>query len=106
MAIRWRHGFLRTWIIIAIFWICGNAVIAFRDDGIPSLTRGCDELRGFVDDRTGQPLGDTDVARCEAVWRTNRLTLLEWTLGPPIFLFVVGVLFGWVMRGFNPKQSN
>lgn len=105
-----RHlmrGFIRIWIVIAALWIAGNGLFAFTDSGIPSLTyHNCDELREFVVERTGKHLGDADVARCEQVWHTNRLTLLGWAFGPPFALLVVGVLLMWIGRGFRPKKSN
>ena len=71
---------------------------------IPSLTRSCDELRGFVVEGTGEPLGDNDVAQCQAVWTTNRLALLKWMIGPPLVLLFAGLILGWVIRGFRHKS--
>lgn len=105
MTINWRRGFLRGWIVITVCWILGIAIIAFRDGSIPSLTQGCDQLRGFVIQETGKVLGDAEVSKCEAQWRTKRLELIERAFGPPIALVVSGVLLGWIWRGFRYENS-
>src|SRR5262245_21731646 len=105
MQIRWRHGFIRTWIVIAGLWVFVAGIWVFRDTAIPSLTYSCNELRGFVVEGTNTPLGDKDVADCEAVWRTKRLTLLEWTIGPPLALLLVGVLLAWIIQGFKSTSQ-
>jgi hypothetical protein len=106
VTIRWRRGFIRGWTVVATLWILGSAFFALDDGRIPSLLHGCEEYRGLVQQGTGRVLGDSDVARCENVWRTIRLTLLERTFGPPIMLFLAGILIEWVRRGFSPNNSN
>jgi hypothetical protein len=101
VTINWRRGFVRGWIVVTVCWILGIATISFRDKGIPSLTQGCDQLRDFVVEGTGKSLGDAEVSQCEAVWRTERLKIIEWAFGPPIALIVSGVLLGWIGRGFR-----
>ena len=91
--------------MIAGLWVLGAGILAFRDTSIPSLTRSCNELRGFVIEGTNTPLGDQDVADCEAVWRTKRLTLLEWTIGPPLALLLAGLLLAWIIQGFRSTSQ-
>ena len=105
MQIRWRRGFIRTWIVIAGLWVVGAGIWAYRDTSIPSLTRSCNELRNFVIEGTNTPLSDQDVADCEAVWRTKRLTLLEWTIGPPLALLLAGLLLAWIIQGFRSTSQ-
>ena len=101
MQIRWGRGFIRAWIVIATLWLLGAGVLAFRDTSIPSLTHSCEELRDFETVETHTPLGDKDIAACEALWRTNRLTLLEWTIGPPLALLFAGFVLAWIVQGFK-----
>jgi hypothetical protein len=87
--------------VIAGLWVIGAGISAVRDTSIPSLTRSCEELRGFVIEGTNTPLGDADVSDCKVVWGTKRLTLLEWTIGPPFALLIIGVVLAWVIQGFK-----
>ena len=75
MRTRWGRGFLRSWVVVASIWIGGMIIFGLKDQSIPSLSRGCHELREFTVDETSQRLGDADVKQCEAVWSAERLTL-------------------------------
>jgi hypothetical protein len=82
-------------------WIAGAIAVAYRDTGIPSLTKGCNILLEFKDDATGQKLTAADVERCDAAWHSERLMLLGWVLGAPIALFMLGTAAAWVIVGFR-----
>src|SRR5262245_9543453 len=101
MTLAWRRGFFRLWVALALAWVIFIGVQAFRDTSIPSLTKSCSMLRDFVDDRTGQHLGDDDVERCEAVWRQKRIELVAQALVPPLAVLIIGIIFGWIVRGFR-----
>jgi hypothetical protein len=62
-------------------------------------------LRSFVSDETHQPLGDKEVAQCEAVWRNESVKLLEWAIVPPIVLLLAGASLAWIARGFRPEHT-
>jgi hypothetical protein len=102
---RWSVG---VWISLTVIWLVGYGISAFADQDVGSLTHSCEELRELVDPITGKKTsgGDTDVASCEARWSTKKVKLLEWWLRPPIAVFVVGGLVGWVVSGFRPAKSN
>jgi hypothetical protein len=101
IAVAWRRGFFRLWVAVSVFWFIGTAIIAFNDTGIPSLTKDCSVLLEFKADSTGQMLGPADVSKCEDVWRNERLKLIATGLGPPVTLLIVGLILGWIMRGFR-----
>jgi hypothetical protein len=105
VPVRWARGLVRAWIVLAALWLIGAGVYAYKDPSIPALLHSCTELRGFVVEETGKPLGDADVAQCEEVWRGKRLTLFAWALWP-LALLVVGFSLAWVIRGFRPENSN
>jgi hypothetical protein len=100
-----RRGLLRLWIIAAALWVIGSGIFALSDRSIPSWTRDCEELRDFVVEGTGKPLGDVDVAQCQEVWRKKRLTSLEWTIAPPLALLVAGLLMAWIVQGFRSSKN-
>jgi hypothetical protein len=106
VKIRWARGFLRAWLVFAALWVIGWGIAALTDGSIPSLTHSCEELRSFVADKTAKPLGDVEVAQCEAVWRIERLSLLKSTFVLPILLLVGGTLLAWIIRGFRSERPN
>jgi hypothetical protein len=101
----WKRGLLRTWIVFSALWLALIIGIAVTDKSVPTIRHGCDELRDFVDD-AGKPLPDQDVviARCEALWRTERISLAEMALVPPVTLFCVGILLWWIANGFRTRS--
>lgn len=106
MDIRWQHGFFRLWLAISLLWVVGVSAVAFSDTGIPSLTKSCTMLLEFTLDSTGAKLGPSDVAKCEGVWRENRMKLGASAFGPPVGLLIFGFVFGWIAQGFrNPHKS-
>jgi hypothetical protein len=106
MPVQWTRGFFRLWIVIALFWAIGVASVALSEKAIPSWREGCEELSGFVEDKTGKALGDTDVEQCNNVWRAARLKWAGWFFGPPAGILIGGTLFGWIVSGFRPQKSN
>jgi hypothetical protein len=102
---RSRYGWLRLWMVLSVLWGAGVMATALKDKSIPSLTKGCSTLLKFRVDRTGEYLGPDDVAKCEASWREERMTLAAWSLGPPLVLLVIGLLISWIARGFRPPQN-
>jgi hypothetical protein len=76
MTITWGRGFFRLWIALAILWVAAAIAVAYRDTGIPSLTKGCNILLDFTDDATNQKLTAADVERCDAAWHSERLRLV------------------------------
>src|SRR5262245_59771975 len=83
-AMQWRRGFFRIWIVLAAIWIVGLLTLALNDTSIPSLNRGRSELLNFRLDKSGESLGPTDVAQCEAVWKKERIRWAIWMLAPPL----------------------
>jgi len=98
----WHRGLWRLWIAASALWLLGVGIIAFGDKGIPSLTnRDCSVLLEFEIVDTNAKLGPADVARCEESWRKKRIALAAEAFAPPASVLIVGVLLGWVIRGFR-----
>jgi hypothetical protein len=103
MAIPWKRGLFRTWVLFAVVWIGYGAYAVLTDTGIPSLTKGCEVLREFRADATGKALGDEEVAQCWGRWSEDKVAIVERMFGPPLLLLVVGSIGLWVLRGFRTR---
>jgi hypothetical protein len=101
----WRRGFLRIWLVFCAVWIGGSLILELNDTKIPSLTHGCIELLDFVDAKTGTPVGAAEVAQCEATWKKESISQLNWALGPPLALLAIGGVLGWIIRGFGRSRA-
>ena len=95
---------LRKWLIdhgplllvaFAALWAMMAASAYFGDRAIPSLRRGCEELRQYHSVKTGQTLGDEAIALCQEKWRRIRtrliLEMVLVTFGPSVPAFGLGL---------------
>jgi hypothetical protein len=104
MRVRRTHVFFLLWAVAAILWVGAGSYVVSNDEGIPSWTHSCEELRRFI--VRGEPLGDPEVNSCKAFWPVRRLELAGWLFGPPIALFVLRTLFGGIVRRFATEKSS
>ena len=56
MKTNWTRGLLRLWSALTLLWITGSVYFAVTDPSIPSLTRDCEELRSFLEEKSTRPL--------------------------------------------------
>jgi hypothetical protein len=104
MRANWTRGLFRLWGVLTVLWLAGSIYFAITDRSIPSLARGCEELRSFVEDKSNRPLGDAEVTQCNEVWTTKRMRLVEQLMGPPLGTLALGIVLAWVIRGFRLKD--
>jgi hypothetical protein len=77
MKAKWTRGLFRLWGVLTVLWLAGSTYFDIAERSIPSLTRGCEELRSFVADKSNRPLGDAEVTQCNGVWATKRCDWLN-----------------------------
>ena len=76
--IRWKSGFLRVWMVLSALWVVPFSVLMFHDLGPMFLFH----------------------------WADGHLPVVVGIFGPPIFFLVIGMVIGWISRGFKSNKSN
>ena len=100
MAIRWKHGLLRFWIVVSAFWIAAAFWFAFGAVG-PALI----DYAPFVG-------GDSSIYQRVAssfdviLYGSNvsRFSQAVWSFGPPIATLMFAYIIEWIVRGFRPRK--
>ena len=100
MAIRWKQGLLRFWIVVSVFWIASAFWFAFGAVG-PILI----DYAPFVE---GHPSFSQHVVSSFDVVlygsNISRLNQAVWSFGPPIATLMFAYIIEWIVRGFRPRK--
>ena len=101
MAIRWKHGLLRFWVVASVLWI---ASVWWFEIGKAPFS---------LDDWTpAPPIASSSPSKSTAgkatLW-VERSGWLDrnraaWAFGPPIGTLAFAYIIGWIFMGFRPRK--
>jgi hypothetical protein len=107
MRINWRRGFLRAWLVLAVSWIGAIGWLEYNDQIDPFAPEV--QLNG----RSVSQLSEYELLTlyrkslaANASPRERILVLgprqYAIVFAPPLALFALGAVLGWIMAGFRP----
>jgi hypothetical protein len=105
MAIRWKHGLLRFWIVASVLWIASVWWFEIGADG-PYLFRHPMPNAAWQSTETppGKLLSFRDIGLPEPFDWLDRLNRAVWAFGPPIATLAFAYVIGWIIMGFRPRK--
>jgi hypothetical protein len=101
MAIRWKQGLLRFWIVVSVFWIASAFWFAFGAVG-PVLI----DYAPFVGGDSSiyqRVVSSLDVILYGS--NISRFSQAVWSFGPPIATLMSAYIIEWIVRGFRPRKG-
>jgi hypothetical protein len=118
MNIRWKRGFFRIWILVALLW--GATIVWVQINASPPPFDPNMPFKIWYDDlpspRTHSGCEDAAkkeplviVETCvEYAYARNRKDAEKVLLVvvPPLLLLMFGVGIGWIVRGFKPQSTS
>ena len=100
MAIRWKQGLLRFWIVVSVFWIASACWFAFGAIGPIPI-----DYAPFVEGHSSfyqHVLSSFDAILYGS--NISRLNQAIWAFGPPIATLMFACIIEWIVQGFRPRK--
>jgi len=111
MRINWRRGFLRAWLVLALAWVGSTGWIEYSyqiDPFAPEVQLNGRPLSQLSGDELLAFYRKTLAANASPRERMLALGPHQYAIvfGPPFGLLALGLVLGWIIKGFRPVPES